>query len=176
MRPLALIALAAFAATPASAEIRELGPGRFLCEAEAGRSVRRDVSDIFSGFRMAARIRLLEVAPEAGWSTRAGLVFELEGGERAAISVVAPPDSPDKLWVALDPPGSVQPQAMAEYRRGRLVEITGAMTRGAVFARSGNERGQIYVGDARLAGRAITCSGGRFEIELTSEPRPSRRY
>ena len=168
-------AIASVTAVPARAAITELGPGRYLCEAEAGRMAQRDVSDFFGGNWMAARIKLLSVAPDAGWSARAGLTFQLDGDERASVVVAAPPGHDDRLWVALDPPGETRSVQMADVRRGRTVEIIGTMTRGAVFARAGNERGQINVGDSRLTGRFITCSGGRFEIELTANPRPPRR-
>ena len=125
---------------------------------------------------MAARIRFLEANPDSRWGTTAGLGFRLDSGEIASMLVMAPADDADRLWVGLKAPGSNEFVAMESVRRASTVEITATMARGAIFARVGNQRGQIRVDDAELAGRAVTCTSGRFEIELTLRPRPPRRY
>ena len=163
-------------AAPAAAGVTETGPGRYLCEAAAGETVGRDVSDYFGGASMAARIRYLGAPAPDHPQIWAGLSFELDGERSAAVLAMAYPDSPDYLWVVLVPPGGGEAGWMARRRRGGQVEISGTMARGAIFARSGNERGQIRVDDARLTGRHIVCSSGRFEIELTRRPRRARRY
>ena len=169
------IACAALA-MPASAEIVEVAPERYVCDAAAGQTHGADVSHVFAGSWMAARIRFLEARPGSAWATAAGLMFHLDSGEAAAVLLIAPADRPDELWVSLKPPGSGEPTGMAILRRGRAAEISATMRRGAVFVRVGNERGQIYVGDARLVRREVACFSGRFEIDLVRHPTRARPY
>ncbi|HEV2866138.1 MAG TPA: hypothetical protein VGX37_06450 [Allosphingosinicella sp.] len=175
--PLFLAAVAAAAAAPAHAQIREVSPGHYLCDAAAGEVERADVSGFFgSSATMTARVRMLEARRNERAYSSASLNFELDTGRSARVLVLASPDGRDFLWVGILPPVDADGIQISAYRTGRTVEITGTMARGAVFARSGNDRGQIYVGEARLTGRTISCSSGRFEIELAHEARRARRY
>ena len=176
LRPGLSAALAAAAiAAPAPAAITETGPGRYLCEAEPGQVVSREVSDFFRGASMAARIRFLGAGDAAAPQIWAGLSFVLDGDRNASVLVMAHPQSPRYLWVVLDPPGGEESGWLAQLRRESVVEISATMARGAIFARTGDQRGQIRVDDSRLTGRLIVCSSGRFEIELTRSPRRPRR-
>lgn len=175
--PALLLAAAALsAAAPAGAAIREIGPNRYLCEAEAGKVERQDVAGFFSGYAMAARVRMIEARRNPASYSAASLNFELDTGRAAQIMVLASPEGQDFMWVGILPPVDANGIQIADYRMGRTIEISGTMSRGAVFARSGNRRGQIYVGEARLTGRSISCSSGRFEIELIRQARRARRY
>jgi len=177
-RFLALVLLAAAlpTAVPAGAAIREIGPNRYLCEAEAGKVERQDVSGFFGGYAMAARVKMVEARRHPTSYSAASLNFELDTGRAARIMVLASPEGQDFMWVGILPPVDANGIQIAAYRMGRTIEISGTMARGAVFARSGNERGQIYVGEAQLTGRSISCSSGSFEIELIRQARRARRY
>lgn len=172
----ALVAAAALAASPAGAAVTEIGPNRYLCDAPAGERVRQDVSSFFGGYAMAARVRMLEARRHPDAYSAASLDFELSTRRAARIMVLASPEGQDFMWVGILPPVDADGIQIAAYRMGRTIEISGSMARGAVFARSGNDRGQIYVGEAQLTGRAISCSSGRFEIELIRHARRARRY
>ena len=173
-------AIAAFAplAAPASAAIRETSPGVYLCEAEAGRAERLDVSGFFGNANaMAARVKVLEARRHPDSWSAAGLIFGLDTGREPRIVVMDSLDTDQFLWVALDPDiENTYSYQMESYRGGSTVEISGTMNRGAIFARSRNARGQIYVARARLVRREIMCSSGRFEIELVRSARRARRY
>jgi hypothetical protein len=173
----AVLAIAgASLAQTASGQLSETAPGSYTCEAAAGQTSRADVSDFFGpGPTMAVRVRLVGVDPAEGAVPTAGMRFKFDSGEEAAMEVYAPRDAPDSLFVILRPPGSEDVYGMIERRRSSTVEISATMVRGAIFVRVGNERGQIHVEDRTLATREIACSGGRFEIELTRDPRPPRR-
>lgn len=175
----ALVLAAAFlaAAAPAGAAVTEIGPNRYLCEAQAGERVRQDVSGFFGGgYTMAARVRMLEARRHPDVYSAASLDFELSTGRAARIMVLASPEGENFMWFGIMPPIDADGIQISAYRMGRTIEVSGTMARGAIFARSGNDRGQIYVGDARLTGRAIVCSSGRFEIELIRHARRARRY
>lgn len=124
---------------------------------------------------MAARFRFLG-ANDPTDNAVAGMQFRLDNGQVAQFLVVAPPTDPDIMWVGLMAVGSHDLYIMKTVRRSTVVELSATMARGAIFARSGNERGQINVADRGLTGREIVCSAGRFEIELTRNPRPPRPY
>lgn len=174
-KPILLLMCLALAYS-ASAEVSEVAPGRYDCQAPAGESRRHGVSSFFgNGRSMAARFRFVSADSQPGSPTAAGMTYRLSTGETASILVMVSPDDQDLLWVGLKPPGSNAMHGMATVRRSRIVELSATMARGAIFARVGNQRGQIYVADAQLDQLEITCQGGRFEIELTRNPRPPRR-
>ncbi|HEX8641834.1 MAG TPA: hypothetical protein VF704_11860 [Allosphingosinicella sp.] len=173
-----LVLAAIAAASQAAAEIREVAPGRYLCEAEAGEAQRLDVTGFFGQSNvMAARVTVLEARRHPNSWSAAGLVFALDSGREPRIVVMDSLDTDQFLWVVLDPDiENTYSYEMESYRGGSTVEISGTMSRGAIFARSRNARGQIYVARARLVRREIMCSSGRFEIELVRAARRGRRY
>jgi hypothetical protein len=176
LSPLVVAAAFLAAAAPAGAAVTEIGPNRYLCEAQAGERVRQDVSGFFNGYTLAARVRMLEARRHPDVYSAASLDFELSTGRAARLMVLASPEGENFMWFGIMPPVDANGIQIAAYRMGRTIEVSGTMARGAVFARSGNDRGQIYVGEAQLTGRAIVCSSGRFEIELIRHARRARRY
>ena len=167
--------LCAALAPSASAEMRQIAPGRYDCRAPAGHYETVDVSSFLdTSNSIAARFRFVSADFNPDTPASAALVYQLDNGETATIVVAAYPDS-DLLYVGLKPPGSNQLHVMATTRRSRIVELSATWIRGAIFARFGNERGQINVQGRRLVRREVMCSSGRFEIELTRNPRPPRR-
>ena len=160
----------------AASDITQLAPDRFLCEGGSGQGPTHDVSGFFAGNSIAARFTFLDENPHPHWATAGGILFRLDNGQAAGVMVVAPADNDRALWIVIKPPGSTETVGMATVRRTRVVELSATMNRGAIFVRAGNERGQINVGNAAQVARLITCSNGRFEIELTRRPRRSRPY
>ena len=123
---------------------------------------------------MAARFRFVSADPHPEHPTMAGLVYHFDNGQTAEVMIMAPADE-RVLWVGLVGLGGQQMYGMETVRRSGIVELSSSLARGAIFARHGNQRGQINVGNARLVRRSIFCDSGRFEIELTRQPRAPRR-
>ena len=175
IRKAAIAVACATLVSSASAEMREIAPGRYECQAQARHYDSVDVSGFMgTSNSIAARFRFVGADVNPDYPAAAALVYEFEGGDTATVVVAAYPDS-DMLYVGLKPPGSSTLHVMDTTRRSRIVELSATMARGAIFARFGNQRGQINIDGRRLVSRKVMCSSGRFEIELTRNPRPPRR-
>ena len=174
--PALMAAAAGLVAGPAAGEVTETASGRYSCDAAAGRQEFRDVSDFFPGASAAARFRFVGSHGGAENQSFAGMTFQLDTGKRATVLLFAPSSDNDPIDVTLLPPDSNVAFAMEQLRSGRVIEVATTAARGALFVRVNNERGQIRIDEAAITGRSIVCAGSRWEIELTRDPRPPRRY
>ena len=173
-----VMALAAFAySTCGVAEITELSPGTFVCEARRGHFDQADVSRYVNGDTISGSIRAISEDSGTRYASSAALRFELSDGLSIGADVVADNRHPGFVFVVIRGGKNMRDQStFVSAPREIAVPVSATYSeRGILTVRSGRFSRSVRVRRRGPVEPRIHCQGGRFQITVMAEdPAPPR--
>jgi len=156
----------------ALAEITPSGPGRFTCQADAGRQEQADISAYFGAGAMSAAIQVGVTEAGSRNGSFAGLSFIFADGASASIVVHTDEQDSRRIRVGLIYPGNERILDLGYLRRGRTAQVSLRLDAdGILHARGATLDAQRAIGPRQPVRRQLVCGSGTFQIQLV---RPAR--
>lgn len=165
-RAAAAASLALALASPAAGEMPQVEPGRFQCNAPAGRPLNQDLVPMRLEQELRVAFRLIREDPSAEHPATAAVMLESPSG-RATVVLGRAVNDPFAMFVALDMPG-VREEVLFEYplTKNWIILKLSLDERGFLTVRSNDLAPRFALGTRTISGTRLHCNSGEWEIDV----------
>jgi hypothetical protein len=170
-RASALPLLLLLTSTTATAQMREVAPGDFRCDAPAGYYYNQEIPALQPEKPVTVRFRLLTEHPDPTWQEQAAVYFETPDG-RMRVQVGKADDDQQHMFVVTERDDTGDTDVVDQFpitNEWITVSLTLGDS-GVVRVESRGQEAKLDLGTTLAIPTKVHCHSGAFEIQLIPPP------